>query len=76
MPPKNVEPIRFYFAKQNKCFSLLSDTNKPITNSKRLYTLIGHLQAVPSMQVAINNYNKLVQAEGANKTQKISLKKI
>ena len=42
-------PLRLYFVKQNRCISVLSNTNEPITNPKRLRTLLGHLQDIPSM---------------------------
>ena len=57
--------MNLYFAKQNKCISVLSDTDEPITEPKRLRTLLGHLQAIPAMQQPVDDYNKKVQSEGA-----------
>ena len=56
--------MNLYFAKQNKCISVLSDTDEPITELKRLRTLLGHLQAIPAMQQPVDDYNKKVQSEG------------
>ena len=49
LAPKSNALLELYFAKQNKCISVLSDTDEPITKPKRLRTLLGHLQAIPSM---------------------------
>ena len=45
-PPKPDTPIGLYFAKQNRCISILADTDEPITKSKRPRTLLCHLQAI------------------------------
>ena len=50
LPPTTGEGMNLYFAKQNKCISVLSNTDEPITKPKRLRTLLGHLQAIPAMQ--------------------------
>ena len=36
-------PLGLYFAKADRCISVLADTDKPITEPKRLRTLLGHL---------------------------------
>ena len=63
-PPNTDAPLGLYFAKQNNCISVLADTDEPITEPKRLRTLLGHLQAIPSMQPAVDDYHKLVRSEG------------
>ena len=76
-PPIPDAPLGLYFAKQNTCISVLADTDEPITDPKRLRTLLGHLQAIPSMQPAFNDYHKLVQLEGPkswNDTRKFFIK--
>ena len=65
LPPISGTPINLYFAKQNKCISVLADTDEPITGPKRLCTLLGHLQAILAMQQLDDDYNKIVQSKGA-----------
>ena len=65
LPPTSGAPIGLYFAKQNRCISILSDTNEPITKPKRLRTLLGHLQAIPAMQQPADDYNKKILSNGA-----------
>mmetsp|Transcript_69589 Transcript_69589/g.77852 ORF Transcript_69589/g.77852 Transcript_69589/m.77852 type:complete len:91 (+) Transcript_69589:183-455(+) len=48
-PSKPDAPIGLYFTKQNRCISVLADTNETIIKTKRLRTLLDHLQAIPSM---------------------------
>ena len=77
VPPTTDAPLGLYFAKQNRCISVLANTDEPITEPKRLCTLLGHLQAIPSMQQAVSEYHKLVHAEGSkswNDTQKFFIK--
>ena len=79
MSPKPDASMGLYFTKQNKCIYLIADTNEPVTNPKRLRTLLGHLQAIPLIQPVVEDYNKLVQAEGAkswNDTRFVLSKKI
>ena len=63
LPPTLDAPLGLYFVKQNRCISVLADTDEPITKPKRLRTLLGHLQGIPSMQPAVDEYNKLVQSK-------------
>ena len=63
-PPHPDAPLGNYFAKQNNCIAVLADTDEPISEPKRLRVLLGHLQAIPSMQPAVDDYHKLVRAEG------------
>ena len=65
LPPTSGSPIGLYFAKQNRCISILSDTNELAAKPKRLRTLLGHLQAIPAMQQPVDDYNKKVLADGA-----------
>ena len=68
-----------YFVKYNKCTSLLANTIGPTIDPERLRTLVGHLQAIASVQQAVEDYNKLVQAEGTelwNDTLIFSSKKV
>ena len=77
LPPSPNAPIGLYFVKQNKCISLLANTNEPTTDPKRLRILLGHLKAIPSMQQAVNDCNKLFQVEGTkswNYTRKFFIK--
>ena len=77
LAPMPDAPLGFHFTKQNRCISVLSDTDKPITKPKHFRTLLGHLYDIPSMQLAVGDYNKLIQAEGLkswNDTQKFFIK--
>ena len=77
LPPTLGSPISLYFAKQNRCISILADTDEPVTDPKRLRTLLGHLQAIPAMQQPVDDYNKKVLSDGAmswNDTQKFFIK--
>ena len=76
-PPLPDAQIGSYFVKQNTCISLLANTDESITNPKQQQTLLGNLLAIPLMQQAVDNYNKLVQAERTklwNDTQLFSIK--
>ena len=43
LPPTTDALLGLYFDKQNKCISVLSNTDEPITRQKHLCTLLGHL---------------------------------
>ena len=55
LPPTSGAPMGLYFFKQNRCISILSNTNDPITEPKRLCTLLGHLQAISAMQQPVDD---------------------
>ena len=58
--PDPNEPIGNYFEKQNKYITLLANSVEPIIEAKRICTLSGHLQKIPSYQQAVMDYNKEV----------------
>ena len=64
-PPDPNEPIGTYFAKQNKCISLLENSDEPIILAKQKRTLLGHMQKIPAYQQAVADYNKEVKLNGA-----------
>ena len=65
LPPTSGSPISLYFVRQNRCISILADTDEPVTDPKRLRTLLGHLQAIPAMQQPVDDYNKKILSDGA-----------
>ena len=76
-PPHPDAPLGLYFAKQNNCIAVLADTDEQITEPKRLRTLLGHLQAILSIQPAVDDFHKLVKLEGPkswNDTRKFFIK--
>ena len=59
LPDPN-KPIGTYFTKQNKCISLLKDSDKPIILARRNRTLLAHMQSIPVYQPAISDYTKML----------------
>ena len=64
-PPDPNKPIVTYFAKQNKCISLLENSDEPIIPAKQKRTLLGHMQKIPTYQQVVADYNKDVKQNGA-----------
>ena len=64
LSPNPDEPMEIYFSKKNNCISLLEDTDEPTIKPKNKRTLLGHLQSIPTLQLAVINHKTHVKAEG------------